>query len=48
MKNKINEAHEEASEDYSESDTKRKPVVPGEVIVSGEDFLPGEGTIRDG
>lgn len=51
MKNKINEAHssdELEGADYSESDSKRKVVVPGEVIVSGEDFLPGEGTRRDG
>ncbi len=27
---------------------KRKAVIPGEVIVSGEDFLPGEGARRDG
>jgi exosome complex component RRP4 len=26
----------------------RKIVVPGETIISGEDFLPGEGTRRDG
>lgn len=27
---------------------KRKVVVPGEIIVSGEDFLPGEGARREG
>jgi exosome complex component RRP4 len=27
---------------------KRKAVIPGEVIVSGEDFLPGEGARREG
>lgn len=50
MRNEINEAHE-AVEDYSSEvseNTKRKVVVPGEIIVSGEDFLPGEGTRRDG
>ena len=26
--------------------TERKIVIPGEVIVSGDDFLPGEGTKR--
>ena len=26
----------------------RKIVIPGEVIVSGEDFLPGEGTEKNG
>jgi exosome complex component RRP4 len=49
MKNEINEAHE--AEDQVPSETpkeKRKIVVPGEVIVSGEDFLPGEGAARDG
>ncbi len=38
-------------EDYSEepeSETKRWVVVPGEVIISGEDYLPGEGTRREG
>src|SRR3989344_2716245 len=29
-------------------ETKRKVVVPGEIIISGEDYLPGEGTRRDG
>mgnify|MGYP001585664973 CR=1 FL=1 len=55
MKNKINEAHE-AVEQVEENDsssnehehTKRVVVVPGEVIVSGEDFLPGEGARREG
>ncbi len=46
MKNEINEAYE-AGEEYFES-TKRKAVVPGEVILTGEDFLPGEGTRREG
>lgn len=27
---------------------KRRVVVPGEIIVSGEDYLPGEGTRREG
>ena len=39
----------ESTEDVSnESSTNRKIVVPGEVIVSGEDYLPGEGTRRSG
>lgn len=46
MKNEINEAHE--AFDDSEVSAKRKVVVPGEIIVSGEDYLPGEGTKRDG
>lgn len=52
MKNKINEANEENTESKEtisdESSKKRKVVVPGEVIVSGEDFLPGEGARREG
>lgn len=52
MRNKINEAHEadkeSTEETYSEEPSKkRKAVIPGEVIVSGEDFLPGEGTRRE-
>ena len=41
----------EIQEPFLEDDdkaTKRKVVVPGEVIVSGEDYLPGEGTRRVG
>ncbi len=49
MKNKINEAHE-AGEVFSDDsqESNRKIVVPGEIIVTGEDYLPGEGTRRDG
>jgi len=48
MKNEINEAHE-AGEDFSDENIKkRKVVVPGEIIVSGEDYLPGEGAKRSG
>ena len=50
MRNEINEAYE-ASEDYGVSEEpskKRKAVIPGEVIISGEDFLPGEGARREG
>jgi exosome complex component RRP4 len=35
----------EVSEDVPK---KRKVVVPGEIIVSGEDYLPGEGAKREG
>ena len=48
MRNEINEAHEAVEDSGYSSDAKRKIVVPGEVIVEGEDFLPGEGTRREG
>ena len=35
-----------SSDDFK--DKKRKIVVPGEVIVSDEDYLPGEGVVREG
>ena len=41
MSNEINSVQENSEE-------KRKIVIPGEVIVSGDDFLPGEGTRREG
>ena len=48
MRNEINEAHE-AVEDFSDDNAKkRKVVIPGEVIIKGEDYLPGEGARRDG
>ncbi|MDO8508398.1 MAG: exosome complex RNA-binding protein Rrp4 [Nanoarchaeota archaeon] len=47
MINEINEAHEAVDFD-SDASVKRKVVVPGETIATGEDFLPGEGTTRDG
>ena len=50
MKNEINEAHEAVDNNSSDSydSVKRKIVVPGEIIVEGEDYLPGEGTRREG
>jgi exosome complex component RRP4 len=48
---KVIQAHEAAEESKIEEDEnskKRKIVVPGEIIVSGEDYLPGEGTRREG
>jgi exosome complex component RRP4 len=49
MRQKITSESEETIEQYGEdSSKKRKIVVPGEIIVSGEDFLPGEGTRREG
>ena len=32
----------------SEEESERKVVIPGEVIVSGDKFLPGEGTEKRG
>ncbi len=50
MKKKIKEAHEanENNSDFSQDSAKRKIVVPGEIIFSGEDYLPGENTRREG
>jgi len=49
MKNNINEAHEAQEEEFTEdSSKKRKIVIPGEIIVSGEDYLPSDGTRREG
>ncbi|MEK6898474.1 MAG: KH domain-containing protein [Nanoarchaeota archaeon] len=45
--NSINEAHEAVEEEFSEP-SKRSVVVPGEIVVSGEDYLPGEGVRREG
>jgi exosome complex component RRP4 len=49
VKNEINEAHE-AEKKISNDNLKEKRiiVVPGEIIISGDDFLPGEGTRREG
>lgn len=40
--------NEEIIEEPSTEPTKRTVVVPGEIIISGEDFLPGEGVRREG
>lgn len=49
MKNEINEAHEAEYDAVSDEPTKkRRVVIPGEVIVSGEDYLPSDGTRREG
>lgn len=45
--NEINESQEEYEDTGSEPES-RTVVVPGEIIASGEDFLPGEGTRREG
>ena len=47
MKNNNDEAHEALDID-SDASIKRKVVIPGEVIASGEDYLAGEGTKRQG
>jgi len=50
MVKEIKKAHE-ADDSVSGKDSnleKRKIVVPGEIIISGDDFLPGEGTRREG
>jgi exosome complex component RRP4 len=51
MKKDVKQAQEAFEKDTSDFDEdtnkKRKIVVPGEVIVSGEDYLPGEGTRRE-
>ncbi len=47
--NPINEAHESIDTPEEEREPiKREIVVPGEIIVSGEDFLPSDGTRRVG
>jgi len=48
MKNDINEAHEaiEYEEDSENIHKDRRIVVPGEIIATGEDYLPGEGARR--
>ncbi len=47
MTTEITEAPEVQS-DVSEEVTKRKVVIPGEIIATGDDFLPGEGVRREG
>ncbi len=42
--NELNKVHEE----YDSESSSRTVVVPGEVIASGEDLLPGEGSRREG
>jgi len=49
MSDEINRAYEAFEESEDSSDfVKRFIVVPGETIVEGEDYLPGEGTKRVG
>jgi len=49
IENENNEAHEAIRDSEDSSDfMKRFVVVPGETIIEGEDYLPGEGTRREG
>lgn len=50
MKNQINEVSEteQIEEEALEEVKKRRIIVPGEVIVTGEDYLPSDGTRRVG
>ncbi len=50
MRRQTNEAHEaEMNDSYTDSEVKkRRVVVPGEIIVTGEDYLPSEGARREG
>lgn len=41
-------AHEATQAPVEETGKKRRVVIPGEIIVSGEDFLPSEGARREG
>jgi len=47
MENEINQVNEEETEVLS-SAKKRRIVIPGEIIVTGEDYLPSDGTRRVG
>lgn len=47
MRTTNDEAHE-APEETTPEVSKRTVVVPGEVIINGDDYLPGEGAHRDG
>src|SRR3989344_8406488 len=49
IENRNNEAHDTISDSEDSFDSaKRFVVVPGEIIIEGEDYLPGEGTRREG
>ena len=51
MSTNINGSGEASEENYSTEESgsaKRRIVVPGETIIEGEDYLPGEGTRREG
>jgi len=44
----VTKAHEAEEIHAEEPSKKRKIVIPGEVIIVGEDYLPGEGARREG
>ena len=44
----FNDKNAEGYEEFGSEPQSRTIVVPGEVISSGEDFLPGEGARREG
>lgn len=48
MKRATETSQETANTKSEETPSKRRAVVPGEIVVSGEDYLPGEGVRRDG
>jgi len=48
MEEIYNEAHEAVESEDSNDSKKRTIVVPGEIIISDDDYLPGEGTRREG
>lgn len=48
MTPKVKEKVEEKKEEEKVEESKREIVTPGEVIVSGEDYLPGDGTRKEG
>ena len=47
-KTKVSVSEEVKEKKISKGKTKREIVVPGEVVVEGPDFLPGEGVFREG
>lgn len=48
MKNEKKELIQEVENDNVKNEDRRKIVIPGETIISGEEYLPGEGTRKEG
>jgi exosome complex component RRP4 len=44
----VNKESDAEEAEYAESTRKKEIAVPGDVLASGSNFLPGEGTIREG